>query len=562
MNESFRLRTVIVFFLFCTLLTIAITHLFYLQIKQHTYFMQLADKQYTMTIVQYPPRAPIFDRNGTLLATNKLCRSAFITPNALKNKPALLSFLNKHFPESTPRLIKKIRSPFMFIKRQLTEEEIHLITTAHLEDIYLLDEPNRLYPHQACSCILGITDIDNKGLFGIELSYDTLLSGTPSTYLLERDARSGHYYFSKQTTLAGTNGSPVTLTIDSNLQFLAQEELIAQMEKFNSKEGAVVIMNPETGDVYAMASAPTFDPHTITTLDLTMTHNRSITDCYEFGSALKAFSALAALSEGIVTADEEIDCENKKTTTFEGRTINTVYPDGVITFSRVIEKSNNIGIAKVTKRLGPKLYDHYIRMGFGKKTGLGLAGEQSGFVNPPANWSKQSLISLSYGYEITTTLMQLATSFCLFCNGGHLIQPRIVLDPLAQQKKPEKIYADEAINAMRTILEKTVSQEGSGKYAAIKGYRIMGKTSTANLLANGHYDPNKNFFGFIGAVEKGSYKRVIGCFLKESSKHGIYAATTAAPLFRKVIEKMLIHDKIIQGESDESPDSSDCSTKK
>ncbi len=552
MNESFRLRTVIVFLFFCTLLTIAFTHLFYLQIRQHTYFVQLAEKQYSMPLVHYPPRALITDRHGNVLATNKLCKSAFVTPNALKNKSTLYSFLRIHFPEAYDRLLKKMHVPFLFIKRRLSPEEIDLFTSAQLEDLFLLDEPNRLYPHHSCGCIVGITDIDNKGLFGIERQYNEYLAGTPSTYLLERDARSGHYYFSKQTTSEGSVGSPVTLTIDSHLQFLVQEELEAQMEKFHSKEGAVVIMDPETGDVYAMASAPMFDPHETTALDQTATHNRSITDCYEFGSALKAFSALAALAEGVVTPDEEIDCEDTKTTLFEGRTINTVYPDGIVTFSRVIERSNNIGIAKVTKRLGPKLYDHYVRLGFGKKTGLGLAGEQSGFVNHPDNWSKQSLISLSYGYEITTTLMQIVRAFSVFCNGGYLVQPHIVLNPLAQQKKSDQLYAQETLDTMRTILEKTVSQEGSGKYAAIKGYRVMGKTSTANLLVDGHYDPNKNFFGFIGAVEKGSYKRVVGCFLKESSKHGIYAATTAAPLFRKVVEKILIHDKIIEGDLDES----------
>jgi len=552
MNETFKLRTVIVFLFFCILLSIALAHLFYLQIRQHDYFVQMASKQYSMTIVQHPPRASIIDRNGILLATNKLCQSAFVTPNTLHNKKALQLFLHMHFPEAYDRLIKKSSSPFMFIKRRLTEQELTLINNAQLDDIYLLDEPNRFYPHTSCACIVGITDIDNKGIFGIEHDYDERLAGSPSTYILEKDARSGRYYFSKNITEEGTEGLPVSLSIDSHLQFLAQEELEAQMNHFNSKEGAIVIMDPETGDVYTMASAPTFDPHETTHLDQTLTHNRSITDCYEFGSAFKAFSALAALAEGVVTPDEEIDCENKKTTIFEGRTINTVYPDGIITFSRVIEISNNIGIAKVTKRLGPRLYDHYVRLGFGTKTGLGLAGEQSGFVNPPENWSKQSCISLSYGYEVTTTLMRLATSFCVFCNGGYLIQPRIILNPKKDLLSPKKIYDETVINNMRIILEKTVSQEGSGKYAAIKGYRILGKTSTANLLVDGHYDPNKNFFGFIGAVEKGSYKRVIGCFLKESSKKGIYAATTAAPLFKKIVEKMLIHDKIILGDQDES----------
>ncbi len=545
MNTARPLRTVIVFLLFCSLFSLGLLHLFSLQIRKHHSFVELGAKQYRMTIVQHPPRASIVDRKGKPIAVNMITKSAFITPNALKRKKQLYLFLQKHFPETIIRLEKRENVPFMFIKRRLSKEECDLIERAHQEDIYLLDEPNRFYTNNACATIVGITDIDNKGLFGIELQHNVRLAGTPSTFNLERDARSGHYYFSKQVAQEGTEGKEVQLTIDSDLQFFAQEELEASIKKYGSQEGAALIMDPETGDILAMVSFPTFDPHNTVHLDQETTRNRTYTDCYEFGSALKAFCAFAALEEGVVTPDEEIDCHNTKTTYIDGRLINTVYPDGVISFSRVIERSNNIGIAQVAKRLGPRLYDHYVRMGFGKKTGLQLPGEQDGFVNPPDNWSKQSIISLSYGYEITTTLLQLATSFCLFSNGGHRIAPRLTLQPEERHIPPPKIYSDQAINIMREILEKTVSQEGSGKYAAIKGYTIMGKTSTANLLVDGHYDPDKNFFGFIGAVEKGSYKRVVACFLKESKKHHVYAATVAAPLFRSIVEKMLIHDKII-----------------
>lgn len=329
-----------------------------------------------------------------------------------------------------------------------------------------------------------------------------------------------------------------------------QEELNHQAEKYQVKEAAAVVMDPTTGDIIAMASYPTFNPNETTNLELSTTKNTAVTESYEFGSGLKTFCALAALEEGVVTADEMIDCLNTKTAIVEGRTINTVYADGVIPFSMVIQRSNNIGIAKVAKRIGTKLYDHYKKMGFGSKTGITFQGEQAGFVNHPKNWSKQSIISLSYGYEITTTLLRLTTSFCLFANNGHLIQPRLVITPEQPRKEPVKIYSDKNIEIMRDILEKsTTTLAGTGKYAAIKGYRTLGKTSTANLLENGIYNPHKNFYGFIGSVEEikdtHGYKRVIGCYLKESPRHGLYAGTVAAPLFHKIAEKLLLHDKVL-----------------
>jgi len=216
-----------------------------------------------------------------------------------------------------------------------------------------------------------------------------------------------------------------------------------------------------------------------------------------------------------------------------------------MTFEEIIQRSNNIGIAQVAKRVDTKLYDHYIKIGFGSKTGIPFPGEQSGFVQHPSNWSKQSIISLSYGYEITTTLLGLTTAFSVFANGGHRIYPRFILSPEQYVKKSEKIYSDESIEAMRTILEKSTSKRGTGKYAAVHGYKTLGKTSTANLLENGVYNEHKNLYGFVGSVEKEGYKRVIGCFLRESPRHNLYASTVAAPLFERVAEKTLIHDKII-----------------
>jgi cell division protein FtsI (penicillin-binding protein 3) len=543
MDSTHKARTALVFFLFCSLFGIGIINLYTLQIKQHTFFTDLGHQQYYVTQTSYSPRASILDRNGTPLALNKETLSAFILPRMSKEKTSLKRFLKKHFPEAHDRLIKKPNAQFAYIKRKLSSKEKKMIEQSGIKDIHFLNEPSRFYPTEAAGLLTGMTNIDNKGLFGIELELNEQLTGKPTTTVLENDARSGHFYFSKQKETQGTDGIPVQLTIDGNLQFLVQEELAQAAQRFESTQGAAVVMDPETGDILAMASYPSFDPNDTTLMSQAATKNTAVTESYEFGSVIKTFCALAALEEGLVTADEEIDCMNTKTAYLDGRKVNTVLPLGMATFTHIMKKSNNIGIAKVAKRLDTKLYDHYRMLGFGTKTNIPFPGEQSGFVMPPERWSKQSIISLSYGYEITNTLLQLSRAFSVFANDGHLVTPRLLLNQ--EVPAPQKIYSTESINTMRTILEEATSKQGTGKYAAIHGYTTMGKTSTTNLLEDGQYNENKNTYGFAGIIEKDGYKRVITCFLKESKRHNLYASTVSAPLFEKIAEKTLMHDKIL-----------------
>jgi cell division protein FtsI (penicillin-binding protein 3) len=543
MDKTHKIRTAFVFFLFCSLFSIGLLNLYALQIKQHTFFADLGNQQYYFTLTTYPPRASILDRQGIPLALNKETLSAFMLPRMVKEQTGLKRFLKKHFPEGHKRLLKNPKSQFAYIKRKLSAEEQKIIKENDIKDIHLLSEPSRFYPIEASGTLTGITNIDNKGLFGIELEFDKQLTGQPSTTILEKDARSGLFYFSKQTAKEGIAGKPVALTIDGNLQFLVQEELLDAIKRFDSTEGAAIVMNPESGEILAMASYPTFNPNDTTCLNQVSTKNTAVTEIYEFGSVLKTFCALAALEEGLVTPDEEIDCMNTKTAYLDGRRVNTVLTLGKASFTDIMKKSNNIGIAKVAKRLDTKLYDHYRKLGFGTKTNINFPGERGGFVMPPDQWSKQSIISLSYGYEITNTLLQLARAFSVFANDGHLVTPRLLLDQ--EVPEPQKIYSTESIDAMRQILEETTSKRGTAKYAAVHGYKTLGKTSTTNLLNEGEYDPHKNMYGFAGIVEKDNYKRVIVCFLKESKRHNIYASTVSAPFFEKIAEKTLMHDKIL-----------------
>lgn len=545
MNQTHNARIGATFFFFCITFLIIGINLFYIQVIRSNFFKDLGKQQYHVMVSIEPARAPIVDRTGkNMLAINKDSMAAFILPHQLENRVLLEQFLKDHFPAAYKRLISNNNSYFLYVKRRLTPEEVTVIKEQGIGDIQFLNEPSRFYPLASCASVIGITDIDNKGLLGLEFACNTRLSGSAQIVRLEKDARSGYFYFEKNMTHEGTQAQQIQVTLDSDLQFLVAQELQSWVKQQEAKEGAVIIMDPQNGDILSMVNVPTFDPNNTHDLDIEQTKNPIISSAYELGSVFKVFAALAALEEKVADVDELIDCQNVATTYIDGRKINTVKSSvrGIIPFFEVIAVSNNIGIAQIAKRVGTRLYDHYVRLGFGQKTGICLPGEHAGFVNHPNNWSKQSIISLSYGYEVSATLLQLAQAFCIFANNGRLIRPRILLDQKIEES--EQLYSNETVEIMRAILENTTIS-GTAKRAAIKGYRVMSKTGTANMLINGNYDPAHNLYTCAGIVENDSYKRVIVTFIKETKKKNVYASTIAAPLFEKVAEKMLIHNKVV-----------------
>lgn len=543
MNNSYNLRAFFIFSIFLFLYLIIGLNLFMIQILNNSYYEQLANRQHNIETTMIGARAPILDRNGKLIATNKDSLSAFILPHKLEQEKEVYKFLKSHFPQAYERLKAKKNKYFMYVKRKLTPEQLKIIQEQKLTDIKILQEPSRYYPYESMGVITGVTDIDNNGLLGIEFHFNKQLAGQPEKVTLQKDARSGYFYFAKKTIVEGFQGKPVKLTIDADLQFLVYEELQEAANKLHSKQAAAIIMNPENGQIISMASWPTFNPNDISKLDIQKTKNSVITDVYEFGSVIKVFLILSALEEKIVKIDDQIDCENKKTINMDGMQFSTWKEHSILTVSEIIEKSNNIGVAKIAKKVGPKLYDHYTKVGFTKKTSIPLPGEQKGFITHPKNWSKWSVIALSFGYEISASLIQLAKAFCIIANDGYDIKPILILDDKVNTKGP-RLYSQESVDNIKEILKKTVTQ-GTAHHANIKGYSVMGKTGTANLLVDGKYCKEKNIYTFFAIVEKGNYKRVVAIFIKESNQKGVYASTIAVPVFEQIAEKMLIHDRII-----------------
>lgn len=535
-------RMYAVFFILAGLYLFILGNVYILQIKRHPYFIELAKQQYSTTITIHPERALIYDRHGKPLVLNEPRWSAFIIPKLIKDKSPIKSFLAQHFPDAYKRLLEHPYAHFMFVKRQLPLIEKKRLEEYNFADLHVLKEPYRYYPIACASHIAGITDIDNNGLAGIELIYDQTLKGEPGIMQLERDARSGNYYFDKLSATGGKKGSAIHTTIDSSLQFIVHDCLQKTIKQFNAQEGMALVMEPKTGNILASAQYPLYDPNNRSEIAIAHTKNKMATESYELGSVMKVFAAMAALEEQVVTPEELVDCENTKSTFINGIKVNTWKAHGEIPFSQVIQVSNNIGIAKVAQRLGTKLYDHYKKLGFTQKTGLNWSGEQKGYITPPKEWSKQSLISLSFGYEIAATLIQLAQAFCLIANDGKAITPRLLKNQSITSSQ-QNMYSDKTIDAIKDIMEKTVT-EGTAYKAALDGYRVMAKTGTANLLVNGKYSPDHNSYTVAGIIEKENYKRVIICFIKGAGKKNLYASQVAAPLFEQIAEHVLINDKI------------------
>ncbi len=532
-------RFLLVVLMLCLLYGVIVANLYRLQIQQSDFFKNLGDKQYNITIQSFPQRALIYDRCGNPVAINKDSMALFILPKALTCKDATLQFLQKHFPLAYERFEQNSQKNFMFVKRNLSEQEINLVTKVGLEDLHLLKESSRYYPYESMGTVLGITDIDNQGTIGLEGQFNKRLQGTPTTYELKKDAKSHHFYFGKETKLQGTDGLPLTLTIDATLQFKFQTILDEKIAECSSVEGGALAMDAQTGEILAVVSYPHFDPNNIKDLDMETTKCRPIVNCFESGSVLKIFGATAALQEGVTTLDDVLDCEDTKETKLDNLRIRTVYPNGKITFLEVVQNSNNIGTVKVMKRLGTDLYDYYKLFGFGEMTGLNFSGEQKGFVNHPDNWSAWSIQSLSYGYEITTSLLQLARAMAMLVNGGYLITPQLIKDSVIEKTGP--LISQKTCEDMHKILA-AVIHHGASK-AEIPGYTVYGKTGTANILINGAYDEDRHLYTFVGAIQIGKSWYVITCYVKDS-RRATYASMITAPLFKQLAEALILNENM------------------
>ena len=529
--------------------------LFYLQIVQHADLSARANRQQLDTIDVPAKRGEILDRDGRVLAYSVDADTIFANPrqNDEPERTALLvcGALDECDAAMRQAMVKALKkeTQFVYLARKVTAEEAGRVKALNLPGVAFLKENRRYYPKKELAAhVLGYVGTDNAGLAGLESAYDVYVRGKDGKVLVTTDARQ-HAVFSRVDRPA-TAGAALELTIDQVLQHIAERELRAGVEENRAAGGSAVVMDPRTGEILALANWPTFNPNAFLDFHESARRNRAIQDLYEPGSTFKLVTASAALEEHVVRATDPIDCAPGYIT-FEGRPpIHDMHRYGVLPFSDVIVKSSNVGAIRVGLRLGPERLGRYVsRFGFGQPIAPDFRGESPGIVWNPARLDASALASVSMGYQVGVTPVQMAAAASSIANGGTLIEPRVlraiikdgrrsVVQPRALRRTVSSRTAAELTAIMEDVVER-----GTAKSAQIPGFTLAGKTGTASKLVNGRYSKSEYNASFVGfAPSRNPALTVIVVIDSPRGSRGAYTGgAVAAPVFKRIVEASLRH---------------------
>jgi cell division protein FtsI (penicillin-binding protein 3) len=540
-----RRRIPWIFFLLLFSLVVIAGKLFFLQVQQRDRLSERATKQYQRRLPIVSRRGTIYDRGGRELAVSLKVASVFAQPAAIENPEGTARALAPILGQPAKHLLSLLTSEklFVWLERQLEPAQAEAINDLGLKGIGLYPESRRYYPRQElASHVLGMVGLDDRGLEGLEHQYDDLLGGQPEFVTAQQDAL-GRIIFRHEEEGVRPPIFELTLTIDEVLQYIAERELQRAVERSQAKAGSVVVMDPWTGEILALANQPTFDPNNYKKAGSFAKRNRAVADYFEPGSVFKVFLAAGALEEGVVRPSDRFHGEYGAITV-GGVTIRDHEKYGWLTVREILSHSSNVGAIKIGQKLGKSLYYHYISsFGFGSLTGLDLPGETPGLIRRPKGWSALSLPVLSLGQEISATPVQIATAFSAVANGGTLVRPHVVRELRAQDgsvaRRVEPVIIRRVVSQQtaQTLLGmlSSVVEEGTGKEAALDQYSVAGKTGTAQKVdpATGRYSQKRVVASFVGAVPVESPRLVILVTIDDPETLR-WGAAVAAPAFREI----------------------------
>ncbi|TRZ96398.1 penicillin-binding protein [bacterium] len=554
--SNYRRRVKAVFLICFGFLFLCISRLFYIQLFHSNYLTGIAKKQHNLFVELEPRRGSIYDVNLKPQAVNMSVDSLYVIPNEIKDKDkdAIIAQLGPILNLSSAYLRDRLyrKKSFIWIARKIDPQQSEAIKKLDIKGLDFLKESKRCYPNSyLASQIIGFAGLDNYGLEGLELYYDKYLKGEPGWALFLRDARQKKLDIWEKMVLP-KDGYDLVLTIDEVIQYIAERELDKAFKAYHAKAASIVVMDPHTGSILALANRPTFDPNDYTTVTKDRVRNRAICDLFEPGSVFKIVTASAALEENRVTETDKFFCENGSYRV-ASHVLHDHRPHGLLTFSEVIEQSSNIGTTKIAQMLGGEVVYRYARLfGFGSKTGVNLPGEISGMLKEPRFWSKLSIGAIPIGQEVGVNVLQLANAISVIANGGQLMKPYIVKEikdkygETIKSFSPEmmhKVISLDTVDRMKKILVAVV-ENGTGKMARIPGFSAAGKTGTAQKLeANGTYSHNKFIATFIGFAP--AEDPAIAIAVMVDSPHPAYfGGVVAAPVFKNVASDTLKYLKV------------------
>ncbi|HSC28794.1 MAG TPA: penicillin-binding protein 2, partial [Vicinamibacterales bacterium] len=526
--------------------------LVYLQVLEHSDLTARAALQQVKTIDAPAKRGDIVDRNGHVLAYSVDVDSIVADPAEVEDPERTAALvcgaLADCGAEERRRMHAQLRrkARFAYLARRVSPEEAHRIRALQLPGVGFLKESRRFYPkRELLSHVLGFVGLDNAGLGGLEAAYDSQIRGREGRVLVHVDAR--NHAVASRVEREPTAGVGLELTIDQYLQHIAERELRAGVLENRAEGGAAVIMDPRSGEILALANWPTFNPNTFNLSPEHARRNRAIQDQYEPGSTFKLMTASAALEEGVVTADDPIDCA-PGVIRFGARVIRDDHVYGTLPFSDVIAKSSNVGAIKVGLRLGPERLIKYVsRFGFGQALAPDFRGENRGSVWNPADLNDSALASVAMGYQIAVTPLQMAAAVSSIANGGTLYEPRVVRAVIRNgrrvpvEPRPLRRTVSGRTAGELTAMMEAVVERGTAKASAIDGFTVAGKTGTAKKIVDGRYSSAHFNASFVGFLPSRRPALTIIVVIDTPRARGYYGGTVAAPIFRRIAEASLRH---------------------
>jgi len=540
--------------------------LFQIQILDGSKYREQGSRQAQAQIPIPAVRGNIYDRNNKPLTRNIIKYSFATYPNKIGNPKMLANIMSNHFGRSPDYYNQKLtkNKNFTYLERNMNRDDCQEFLDELPAGLIIERDSHRFYPNGNIGAqLIGYTDPDNRGLTGIEQKFDQYLTGTAGWVVRQLSGKGTALPNNRFPTKTPHDGNNIQLTIDLDYQVVLHEELLRRIKETSATSAMGILMNPQTGAILAMANIPDFDANYPSKFPMETHKNRVLTDQFEPGSTFKFVAAVAALKYGLVTLDEEFFCENGQYT-FAGEVVSDHEDYGMLTFPQIIENSSNVGMIKIAERIGSnRLYRTCRDFGFGMPTHINFAGESSGTLRRLENWSGFSIASVTIGQEVAVTTIQLAMAYSAIANGGFLMKPRLVSQIVNNngksiyREKPEvlrKISEPGVMKDLTAMLVRVVDT-GTGTSARIPGWSIAGKTGTAEKFIDGEYSTSKyisNFAGFFPAENP----QIVGVIVLNEPRYGLHwGGIGAAPIFRRVINRIINMDDSIQILKDKYKDS-------
>lgn len=523
--------------------------LFMLQVQGHGQYIEQARRQYESKVTLQSERGVVYDRNGNLLVSNATSTSFAVDPRNLQNRARVADLFRRTLGGTAAEYTRKVNdtsTSFAWLRRKVYGPAAQTLSELKDEGLIALKEPMRHAEYGSIGAqVLGCTDVDNNGIGGVELFYDSLLKGTDGYIVMQRDARGRRRPDLDLPQSRPQNGNSLVLTLDATTQQIVEDELRKGVQEFGAASGTAVAINPRTGEILALAAYPGYDPNDMRRADQAGMRVRAITDVYEPGSTMKVITAAATLQEGTARPTDMINCQGGSYS-LGAYVIRDDHPAGVITISQAFAHSSNIAFAKLAQRLPRATFCKYVRdFGFGMGTGIDLPGEVRGDVKKPALFSPETQSFMAFGYQLAVTPLQLVCAYAAIANDGVLMKPHLlkrrmdrdgnVLEDV-QPVQIRRVVSPETAGMVRDMMVQVV-ENGTGREARLPGLPIAGKTGTTQQLTNGTYSQNKHIASFVGffPADKPSVALLV---LLDAPTNGYYGGQVAAPVFRRIAKRL------------------------